>query len=72
MDLGVLLAQLSLEVQLIPEILDYPSLLSCLEILGIQGGLWAPADLEYLGLPEDPVARGLPRFQVGLLGPARQ
>lgn len=71
MHLVALLAQVALEVQFLLEILDYPSLLSCLEILGTQGHLWALADLEYRGLREDPVALCLLWFQVGLLGLAR-
>lgn len=62
------MAQFVLEVLLIPQILDHPSLLLCLEILGIQDHLWTLADLGYLVLPYGPVALGLLQFQLDLLG----
>lgn len=68
MHLEVLLVQFALEVQLILQILDYPSLLLCLEILGIRDHLWTLADLADLVLPYGLVAPGLLQFQVDLLG----
>lgn len=62
----VLLVQWVLDVQLIQEILDYPSLLLCPEIQGIPDHLSDLEDLGYLVLPGDLVGPCRLQFQVDL------
>lgn len=64
------MAQFALEVQVVLEILNYPSPLSCLEIRRIQDHLWPLADRGHLVLPGDLVAPCLLRLQVDLFGQA--